>query len=58
MGLFSFLGLQGGRQPDGVSAAPEGFTTIVANDVLEKSRAYLNRSPGTDSFISPPKDAV
>ena len=37
---------------------PEGFTTVVANEGLEKARAYLNQVPGTDGFTSPPKDAV
>ena len=38
---------------------PEGFTTVVANEGLEKARAYLNQvPPGTDGFTSPPKDAV
>ena len=26
-------------------ATPEGFTTVVANEGLEKARAYLNQVP-------------
>ena len=37
---------------------PEGFTTVVANEGLEKARAYLNKVPWDDGFTSPPKDAV
>ena len=36
----------------------EGFTGVVANEGLEKARAYLNQVPRTDSFRSPLKDAV
>jgi len=28
-----------------VSECPEGFTTVVANEDLEKARAYLNQVP-------------
>ena len=35
-----------------------GFTTIVANEGLEKARAYLNQVPRDDDFTSSPKDAV
>ena len=31
---------------------------MVANEGLEKARAYLNQVPWTDGFTSPPKDAV
>jgi len=30
----------------------------VANEGLEKARAYLNQVPRTDGFTFPPKDAV
>ena len=40
-----------------VFVTPEGFTTMVANEGLEKARAHLNQVPGTDGFTSPPKDA-
>jgi len=35
---------------------PEGLTTMVANEGLEKARAYLNRSYKTNSLMSPLKD--
>jgi len=35
------------------------YFTVVANESLEKARAYLNQvPPGTDGFTSPPKNAV
>lgn len=34
---------------------PEEVTTSVANEGLEKTGAYLNQSPGTDSLMSPSK---
>jgi len=46
-----------------VFVTPEGFTIVVANEGLEKARAYLNQAylnqvPRTDSFTSPPKEGA
>jgi len=37
-----------------VFITPEGFTTMVANEDLERARTYmhLDQAPGTDSFTS------
>jgi len=41
-----------------VFVTPEGFTTMVATEGLEKARAYLTKSPRIDGSTSPLKDAV
>jgi len=34
---------------------PEGFTTVVANEGLEKARAYLNQGPRDRRLYIPSK---
>ena len=38
--------------------APEGFTTLVTNEGLEKARAYLNQMPWDQRLYTPSEGCV